>query len=61
MGRENHASDNSKMELADNKLYKRLTEEERKHNKVLRIQHWMKYAAFITLILLTGSGAGYWF
>lgn len=60
LGRENHASDKRKMDLAEKKLYKRLTEEERKQNKVLRIQHWMKYAAIITLILLTGTGAGYW-
>ena len=60
LGRENHASDKRKMDLGEKKLYKRLTEEERKQNKVLRIQHWMKYAAIITLILLTGTGAGYW-
>ena len=60
LGRENHASDKRKMDLAEKKLYKRLTEEERKQNKVLRIQHWLKYAAIITLILLTGTGAGYW-
>ena len=38
LGRENHASDKRKMDLAEKKLYKRLTEEERKQNKVLLLR-----------------------
>lgn len=60
LGRENDASDKKKMDQAEKKLYKRLAGEEIKGNKSLRIRHWMRYAAIITLILLTGTGVGYW-
>ena len=48
------------MDQAERSLYKRLAIEEAKQNRTLAIHRWMKYAAIITVILLTGTGITYW-
>lgn len=46
---------------AERRLNKKLDEEKRKQRKtVLNMQHWMKYAAMIAVILVIGGGLGYW-
>lgn len=48
------------MARAEKQLYKKLDEEKRKQNKILRMHRWMKYAAMIAVILVIGGGSGYW-
>lgn len=46
---------------AERRLNKKLDEEKRKQRKTaLNMQHWMKYAAMIAVILVIGGGLGYW-
>ena len=46
---------------AERRLNKKLDEEKRKQRKTaLNMQHWMKYAAMIAVILVIGGGVGYW-
>ena len=61
LGRENYVSDQkSRIDKAEKKLYKILSEETAKQHNLLKIHTWMKYAAIIAVILLGGTGIGYW-
>ncbi|WP_455587393.1 FecR family protein [Bacteroides sp.] len=60
LGKERHALSQKRMDMAEKSLYKRIAEEEAKRNRRLTIHRWMKYAAIITVILLTGTGISYW-
>ena len=42
-------------------IYKKLDEEKGKQSKILSMHRWMKYAAVIAVMLVMGSGVGYWF
>ena len=61
LGKVNSYADELRMDLAEKRLYKRIKEESNKQLKTLRMYQWMKYAAIITVVLLLGGGAGYWF
>lgn len=61
LGKQNGFSDKKNMDRAEARLYKRLSLEETKQYKIRRIHSWMKYAAVIAVILLTGTGLGYWY
>ena len=54
LGKEKHTVSPKRMDQAERSLYKRLAIEEAKQNRTLAIHRWMKYAAIITVILLTG-------
>ena len=43
------------------RLYKQLSQEKKKKDKVLHMHRWMRYAAILAVALLMGGGAGYWF
>ena len=60
LGKEKHTVSPKRMDQAERSLYKRLAIEEAKQNRTLAIHRWMKYAAIITVILLTGTGITYW-
>lgn len=61
LGKFNQYADGQRMARAEKRLYKKLDEEKRKQNKILRMHRWMRYAAAIAAILVIGGGAGYWF
>lgn len=61
LGKLNSHTMEQRMALAEKKLYKRLKEEPNKQGKLIRMHHWMKYAAAIAVILLIGGGAAFWF
>lgn len=60
LGKFNQYADRQRMARAEKQLYKKLDEEKRKQNKILRMHRWMKYAAMIAVILVIGGGSGYW-
>ncbi|WP_336528413.1 FecR family protein [Bacteroides acidifaciens] len=60
LGKFNQYADRQQMARAEKQLYKKLDEEKRKQNKILRMHRWMKYAAMIAVILVIGGGSGYW-
>lgn len=60
LGQRNPAHEQKLTELAEAKLNKRLNQERAAKQKVLRIRSLMKYAAIITVTLLSGAGLGYW-
>ena len=60
LGKFNQYADRKQMARAEKQLYKKLDEEKRKQNKILRMHRWMKYAAMIAVILVIGGGSGYW-
>ncbi len=60
LGKFNQYTDRQQMARAEKQLYKKLDEEKRKQNKILRMHRWMKYAAMIAVILVIGGGSGYW-
>ncbi len=60
LGKFNQYADRKQMARAEIQLYKKLDEEKRKQNKILRMHRWMKYAAMIAVILVIGGGSGYW-
>ena len=49
------------MANAEKRLYKQLSQEKKKKDKVLHMHRWMRYAAILAVALLMGGGAGYWF
>lgn len=61
LGKTNSHTIEQQMQLAEKRLYKRIKEENSKQAKIIRLYQWMKYAAIVTVILLLGGGAGYWF
>ncbi|MDD3037079.1 FecR family protein [Bacteroides sp.] len=61
LGKVNSYADKLRMDVAEKRLYKRIKQESDKQLKTIRMYRWMKYAAIITVILLLGGGAGYWF
>lgn len=61
LGKTNSHTIEQQMQLAEKRLYKRIKEENSKQAKTIRLYQWMKYAAIVTVILLLGGGAGYWF
>lgn len=60
LGKFNQYADRQQMARAEKQFYKKLDEEKRKQNKILRMHRWMKYAAMIAVILVIGGGSGYW-
>lgn len=60
LGKFNQYAARQQMARAEKQLYKKLDEEKRKQNKILRMHRWMKYAAMIAVILVIGGGSGYW-
>ena len=60
LGKFNQYADRQQMARAEKQLYKKLDEEKRKQNKILRMHRWMKYAAMIAVILVIGGGSGDW-
>lgn len=60
LGKFNQYADRKQMARVEKQLYKKLDEEKRKQNKILRMHRWMKYAAMIAVILVIGGGSGYW-
>lgn len=61
LGKFDHYSNEERIVRAEKQLYKQLDQEKRKQEKVLHMHRWLKYAAAITITLLIGGGAGYWF
>ena len=61
LGKVNSYANELRMDLAEKRLYKRIKQESNKQLKILRMYQRMKYAAIITVVLLLGGGAGYWF
>lgn len=61
LGKTNSHTIEQQMQLAEKRLYKRIKEANSKQAKTIRLYQWMKYAAIVTVILLLGGGAGYWF
>ena len=57
----NPREEERKMAMAEKRLYRRLEQEQSRQTKIFRMNQWMKYAAAITILLLIGGGAGYWF
>ena len=49
------------IDRAEKKLLKRIEQEEAQRNRKLFIAKWRRYAALIAIVILTGSGLGYWF
>lgn len=60
LGKEKSILSPKKIEQAEKSLYKRIADEERKQNRAMSIHRWMKYAAVVALVLLTGTGVSYW-
>lgn len=61
LGKTNSHTIEQQIQLAEKRLYKRIKEEKSKQAKTIRLYQWMKYAAIVTVVLLLGTGAGYWF
>lgn len=61
LGRRDLLSDEKKIDVAEARLLKRLAREKARNRKTLQMRHWIKYAAVIAVILLAGSGLGYWY
>lgn len=61
LGKENPRVMKQQMLLAEKRLLKRIKKEENERTRTLRMYLWMKYAAIVTIALLLGGGAGYWF
>lgn len=61
LGKRNPITDKKITEKAEERLYKRLAAEESQRRKTRSIRNWMKHAAIITIVLMTGSGVGYWY
>lgn len=61
LGKFDRYADKQRLARAEQRLYKRLDEEKGKQEKILRMHHWMRYAAIIAVILMLGGGVGYWF
>ncbi|MDC7136305.1 FecR domain-containing protein [Bacteroides zhangwenhongii] len=61
LGKFDRYVDKQRLARAEQRLYKRLDEEKGKQEKILRMHHWMRYAAIIAVILMLGGGVGYWF
>lgn len=60
IGKRNPSTEKKQTEQAEVRLYKRLRQETNAQQRVLKMRHWMRYAAIITVVLLTGTGVGYW-
>ena len=58
LGRENYIPNEKKTNLAEKRLMKQLAGENARRNKVIKLQTWMKYAAVIAVIILSGGGIG---
>ena len=61
LGKFDHYADEQRMANAEKRLYKQLSQEKKKKDKVLHMHRWMRYAAILAVALLMGGGAGYWF
>lgn len=59
-GKRNPFIEKRQTEQAEARLFKRLEIEKTAQRKTKRIRNLMKYAAMIAVILLGGSGVGYW-
>ena len=59
-GKRNPEAERKQTVQAEARLYKRLQQETATHQKVLKMRHWMRYAAIIAVVLITGTGLGYW-
>lgn len=60
LGKENGILSSKSITQAERKLYKRIAEEKTRQDKTLRVHRWMRYAAVIAIILLSGTGVSYW-
>lgn len=59
-GKRNPFIEKRQTEQAEARLFRRLEIEKTAQQKTKRIRNFMKYAAMIAVILLGGSGVGYW-
>ncbi|MCP3894001.1 MAG: FecR domain-containing protein [Bacteroides sp.] len=59
-GKRNPFIEKRQTEQAEARLFKRLEIEKTAQQKTKRIRNLMKYAAIIAVVLLGGSGVGYW-
>ena len=59
-GKRNPMAEHKQTKQAELRLDKRLEKEKAAQQSVKKIRHLMKYAAVIAVVLLTGSGLGYW-
>lgn len=60
LGKFDRYANEQRMVSAEKRLYKKLEQEKKKKEKILRMHRWTKYAAIIVIALLMGGGAGYW-
>lgn len=61
LGKDSASVTDEYIDRAERKLFKRIDKEEVQRNRRPFIAGWRKYAASILIVLLTGSGLGYWF
>lgn len=60
IGKRNPEAEKKQTGQAEVRLYKRLHQETGARQRALKMRHWMRYAAIIGVVLLTGAGVGYW-
>lgn len=60
IGKRDPSAERKQTGQAEVQLYKRLHKEASTWQKASQIPHWMRYAAVIVAVLLTGTGVGYW-
>lgn len=61
LGKDNFAANEKKTDRAQKKLHERISAEKFNQKKVIRMHTWMKYAAVVIFLILTGTGAEIWF
>ena len=59
-GKRNPFQERKQTEQAEARLFKRIGEETATRQKTLRLRNWMRYAAILAVVLMTGGGLGYW-
>lgn len=59
-GKRNSFLERKQTEQAEARLYKRIGEETAARQRTLKLRSWMRYAAIIAVVLMTGTGLGYW-
>lgn len=55
LGKFDHYADEQRMANAEKRLYKQLSQEKKKKDKVLHMHRWMRYAAILAVALLMGG------
>lgn len=59
-GKRNPLAEKKLTEQAEARLYKRISQEAAARQRAVRMHNWMRYAATIAVVLMIGTGLGYW-